>query len=62
MSGPAKYAVGLDVGSAHTRCLVCALEDSRMRYLGHSDVPSVGLVERAASRIRWQPPRRFELR
>jgi cell division protein FtsA len=42
MNGPGKYAVGLDVGSAHTRCLVCALEDSRMRYLGHSDLPSAG--------------------
>ena len=42
MSGPLRYAVGLDVGSAHTRCLVCVLEDSRMRYLGHSNVPSGG--------------------
>ena len=42
MSVPARHAVGLDVGSMHTRCVVCLLEDGRMRYLGHSDMPSAG--------------------
>jgi cell division protein FtsA len=42
MSAPKHYAVGLDVGSSRTRCLVCLLDDSRLRYLGHADVPSAG--------------------
>ena len=42
MSGPKHYAVGLDVGSANTRCLVCILEDNRLRYLGHAQAPSAG--------------------
>jgi cell division protein FtsA len=38
----AKYAVGLDVGSARTRCVVCLLDDRAMRYLGHAEYPSSG--------------------
>jgi cell division protein FtsA len=39
---PSRYAVGLDIGSANTRCMVCLYEDNRMRYLGHSQVASAG--------------------
>lgn len=42
MSNPARYAVGLDIGSAQTRCMICLFEDGRMRYLGHAAVPSIG--------------------
>ena len=38
----ARYAVGLDVGSSRTRCVVCVLEDDMMRYLGHAENPSAG--------------------
>jgi cell division protein FtsA len=34
--------VGLDAGSAHTRCVVLRMEDSRLYYLGHGDVESLG--------------------
>jgi cell division protein FtsA len=37
-----RYAIGLDVGSARTRCVVCVYEDESLRFLGHSDVPSAG--------------------
>jgi cell division protein FtsA len=42
VTGPARYAVGLDIGSINTRCLICQHEDGRMRYLGHALVPSGG--------------------
>jgi cell division protein FtsA len=35
-------AVGLDAGSAWTRCVICRLEDNCMRFLGHAAVPSQG--------------------
>ena len=41
MSG-ARYAVGLDIGSSRTRCVVCVLEDNLMRYVGHADNVSAG--------------------
>ncbi|MEJ7605104.1 MAG: cell division protein FtsA [Bryobacteraceae bacterium] len=41
----ARYAVGLDAGSSHTRCLICVLEDGMMRYLGHADVESAGWIK-----------------
>lgn len=37
-----RYAVGLDIGSSRTRCVVCVLEDDMIRYLGHADNPSSG--------------------
>ncbi len=37
-----EYAVGLDLGSASTRCLILLLESGRLRYAGHSEVPSDG--------------------
>ena len=38
----ARYAVGLDIGSTRTRCVVCVYEDEMLRFLGHGDVPSTG--------------------
>jgi cell division protein FtsA len=35
-------AVGIDPGGAHTRCVICTVEDMRLRYLGHGDVASRG--------------------
>jgi len=35
-------AVGLDAGSAWTRCVICRLENSRLRFLGCGTVPSQG--------------------
>ncbi len=37
-----QIAVGLDTGSAQTRCLVLSLEDGRLAYLGHGEVESTG--------------------
>ncbi len=38
----AKLAVGVDAGSARTRCVICALEDGRLRFLGAGAAPSKG--------------------
>ena len=35
-------AVGLDAGSSRTRCVICALEDGRLRFLGHGESPAAG--------------------
>ena len=35
-------AVGVDAGSMFTRCVVCALEDGCVRYLGYGEVESAG--------------------
>lgn len=37
-----RHAVGLDVGSGHTRCVISLLQDGLIRYLGHSEVDSKG--------------------
>ena len=37
-----EIAVGLDAGSAQTRCLILAMEDGRLGYLGHGEVESTG--------------------
>ena len=42
MANKARIAVGLDAGSAFTRCLILAIEDSRLRYLGHGEAPAGG--------------------
>ncbi len=42
MSTKPRFAVGLDTGSLRTRCVITALEDSYLRYLGHGDVESAG--------------------
>ncbi|HYL37868.1 MAG TPA: cell division protein FtsA [Bryobacteraceae bacterium] len=36
------HAVGLDLGSAFTRCVILSAEDGRLRYLGHGEVASTG--------------------
>jgi cell division protein FtsA len=45
VSGKSKFAVGLDAGSAYTRCVICVLDDSRFRFLGCGCVPSRGWVK-----------------
>ena len=35
-------AVGLDAGSARTRCVICAVEDGGIRYLSHGLALSAG--------------------
>jgi len=40
-----RYAVGLDVGSGRTRCVICVLEEGLMRYLGHAEMESAGWVK-----------------
>jgi cell division protein FtsA len=43
MSTPHTFdAVGLDAGSAWTRCVICRLEDNRLRFLGCGSAPSEG--------------------
>ena len=42
MPDNSRIAVGLDAGSAQTRCLILALEDGRLSYLGHGEVESTG--------------------
>lgn len=37
-----RLAVGLDAGSARTRCVICALEDNRLRFLGYGETESSG--------------------
>lgn len=37
-----RYAVGVDAGSSRTRCVICVVEDQRMRFLGAGSVPSQG--------------------
>ena len=39
------HAVGLDAGSAWTRCVICLLESNCMRFLGCASVPSQGWVK-----------------
>lgn len=42
MSDNAVYAVGIDAGSARTRCLIALLEHDRLRLLGFGEAPSSG--------------------
>ena len=42
MPDKAQIAVGLDAGSAQTRCMILAVEEGRLSYLGHGEVESVG--------------------
>src|SRR5271155_3775800 len=37
-----QIAVGLDAGSAFTRCVILGMEEGRLRFLGHGEVPSAG--------------------
>jgi cell division protein FtsA len=36
------YAVGLDAGSGHTRCVIGVIEDSHLRFLGKGEIESIG--------------------
>ncbi len=36
------YAAGVDAGSSRTRCVICEVEDQRIRFLGAGSVPSQG--------------------
>jgi cell division protein FtsA len=38
-------AVGLDLGSSRTRCVVCLVEDERLRFLGRGESESSGWVK-----------------
>lgn len=38
-------AVGLDLGSQHTRIVACILENSRIRFCGYGEYPSQGWVK-----------------
>ena len=40
-----RLAVGIDSGSARTRCTICVLEDSELRFLGHGEAVSRGWVK-----------------
>lgn len=40
-----QLAVGLDAGSARTRCVICALENSRIRFLGYGESESAGWIK-----------------
>lgn len=42
MADKSQLAVGLDLGSSSTRCLILLLEGSRVRYAGHGEVASDG--------------------
>ncbi len=42
MADKPRIAVGLDAGSARTRCVVVLVEDSRLRFLGHGEIESAG--------------------
>ncbi|MEZ5401365.1 MAG: cell division protein FtsA [Bryobacteraceae bacterium] len=42
MATKPKYAVGVDAGSSRTRCVICVVEDHRLRFLGAGSVPSQG--------------------
>lgn len=42
MPDKTEIAVGLDAGSAQTRCLILGMEDGRLAYLGHGEVESTG--------------------
>jgi cell division protein FtsA len=37
-----RLASGLDIGSSRTRCVICAVEDGRIRFLGAGEVDSRG--------------------
>ncbi|HUS07745.1 MAG TPA: cell division protein FtsA [Bryobacteraceae bacterium] len=45
MPSSVKYAVGLDVGSSATRCVICILEHGRIRLLGFGEADSRGWVK-----------------
>jgi len=42
MASKPQLAVGLDAGSARTRCVILLFEDTRLRLLGHGEIESIG--------------------
>ena len=44
MANRVRLAAGLDAGSSRTRCVICAVEESRIRFLGAGEVESRGWV------------------
>jgi cell division protein FtsA len=43
MGGKApQLAIGLDAGSSFTRCVICSIESSGIRYLAHGSAPAAG--------------------
>lgn len=42
MSNQMHLAVGVDAGSCRTRCLICQLDGTHLRYLSHGEAPSCG--------------------
>jgi cell division protein FtsA len=42
MASKPQLAVGLDAGSASTRCVILQLEDAGLRFLGHGEIESIG--------------------
>ena len=42
MTATTHLAVGVDAGSARTRCVICSLEQTGLRYLGHGLAPAAG--------------------
>jgi cell division protein FtsA len=42
MSNSQRLAVGLDLGSSLTRCVICEMRDHKLKLLGFSEVPSRG--------------------
>src|SRR6202166_4721573 len=45
MSSKIQLAVGLDAGSARTRCVIGAIENGGIRYLAHGLAPSAGWLK-----------------
>jgi len=51
VSNKQAYAVGLDIGSARTRMVICTLDGDEIRYAGHGEAPSMAWSK---SRLRDQ--------
>src|SRR5574341_1130067 len=45
MAAKPMYAVGVDAGSRRTRCLICLVEDQRLRLLGFGEAPARGWMK-----------------
>src|SRR5260370_42405438 len=42
MASKPKIPAAVDAGSSRTRAILCLLEDSRVRFLGHGEIESIG--------------------
>jgi len=45
MNSKVQLAVGLDAGSARTRCVIGVIENGGIRYLAHGLAPSAGWLK-----------------